>query len=115
MLSGGTSMAPTTRTVTIATASGGMRAYDARPDGAPIGGVVVIQEAFGVNDHIEDVPRRFASAGYRAVAPHIYYRTGDPKLSYDDREGIWEHMKAMTADHLLDDVDASLGYLEDAA
>ena len=40
-----------------------------RPEGEPRGGIVVIQEAFGVNDHIEDVARRFAAEGWLAVAP----------------------------------------------
>ena len=50
----------------------GVPAYDAAPDGPPRGGVIVVQEAFGVNDHIEDVARRFAAEGYRAIAPHLY-------------------------------------------
>ena len=40
-----------------------MRLYEAVPDGEPRGAVVVIQEAFGVNEHIEDVTRRFATGG----------------------------------------------------
>lgn len=102
------------KTVQVATTSGGMKLYDARPDGQAKGAVIVIQEAFGVNPHIEDVTRRFAAAGYRAVAPHLFYRSGDPALSYDDREQIWSHMQSLTMDGLLDDVDASEGYLEDA-
>ena len=47
-------------TVTVATSGGDMALYDAEPDGAPRGAVIVLQEAFGVNDHIEDVTRRFA-------------------------------------------------------
>ena len=102
-------------TVTIATTSGGMPAYDARPAGEARGGVVVIQEAFGVTSHIEDVTRRFATAGFRAVAPHLFYRTGDPVLSYDSLEEIWPHLKELKGDQVLDDVNAVLGYLEDAA
>ena len=49
-------------------------AYRARPDAAPRGGVVVIQEIFGVNVHIRAVCDRFAEAGYLAVAPAIYDR-----------------------------------------
>ena len=42
-----------------------MRLYEATPDGdEERGAVVVIQEAFGVNPHIEDVTRRFAAVGY---------------------------------------------------
>ena len=62
--------------------------YEARPEGDAVRGVVVIQEAFGVNDHIEDVCRRFASLGYHAVAPHLFHRSGDPIIAYDDVERL---------------------------
>ena len=52
------------------------------PSGTPTAGIVVIQEAFGVNDHIEDICRRLAGEGYLAVAPHLFHRTGDPKMGY---------------------------------
>src|ERR1019366_8504534 len=60
-----------------------MAIYDAEPEGPARAAVVVIQEAFGVNEHIEDVTRRFAAAGYRAVAPHLFHRTGEPGLRSD--------------------------------
>src|SRR5580658_11287916 len=75
-------------TVSVATGDGDMALYDAEPDGAPRGAVVVLQEAFGVNDHIEDVTRRFAQAGYRAVAPHLFHRTGDHVIEYGDYDKI---------------------------
>ncbi len=86
------------------------------PSSAPKAGVVVIQEAFGVNDHIEDVCRRFADEGYLAVAPHLFHRTGDPKLSYDEavRAEVMEHMGALTADNILTDVDEALAHLSEA-
>ena len=58
------------------TADGPMRLYEAVPDGDVARRVVVIQEAFGVNAHIEDVTRRFADAGYHAVAPDLFHRAG---------------------------------------
>jgi len=58
-------------------------AYRARPDAAPRGGVVVIQEIFGVNVHIRAVCDRFAEAGYLAVAPAIYDRVEpDVQIGY---------------------------------
>jgi carboxymethylenebutenolidase len=112
-------------TVAVATPDGPMDVYDAQPrtpdagthtasDGVA-GGVIVVQEAFGVNDHIEDVTRRFADVGYRAVAPHVFHRTGDPPLSYDDLPPVLEHMKALSTETLLADVDACLDYLASAA
>ncbi|MGR3375974.1 dienelactone hydrolase family protein [Salipiger abyssi] len=58
------------------TASDGHRlgGYLALPDKAPRGGVVVIQEIFGVNVHIRDVCDRFAAEGYAALAPAIFDR-----------------------------------------
>ena len=49
-------------------------AYLARPTGAPKGGIVVIQEIFGVNHHIRATADLYASHGYVAVAPAIYDR-----------------------------------------
>lgn len=58
------------------TASDGqtLSAYRADPEGPPRGGVVVIQEVFGVNSHIREVADGYAAAGYLAVAPAVYDR-----------------------------------------
>jgi carboxymethylenebutenolidase len=64
--------------VAIATRDGEMPAYRAMPEGGrnlPI--VLVVQEIFGVHEHIKDIARRFAKAGYLAVAPELYARQGD--------------------------------------
>lgn len=84
------------------------------PPGPPKGGLVVVQEAFGVNDHIEDVTRRFAAEGWLAVTPHLFHRTGDPKLGYDDLSVVRRHMAALTVDGVLADVDAALAHLAGA-
>jgi carboxymethylenebutenolidase len=56
----------------------GWSGYLARPARArtPLPGVVVLQEAWGVDDHIEDVTRRLAAAGYAAFAPDLYAKDG---------------------------------------
>jgi len=58
------------------TASDGHRlgAYRADPAGTPQGGVVVVQEIFGVNHHIRAVCDRLAAAGYAAMAPALFDR-----------------------------------------
>ncbi|THF65065.1 dienelactone hydrolase family protein [Pseudothauera rhizosphaerae] len=61
--------------------SGGdaLPAYFARPTGKrdlPV--VLVVQEIFGVHEHIRDVARRLAHLGYLAIAPELYFRQGDP-------------------------------------
>jgi carboxymethylenebutenolidase len=84
------------------------------PDGDPKGGVVVIQEIFGVNDHIEDICRRLAAAGWLAVAPHLFHRTGDPSLGYTDMDEGRAHAGKMTAEGVLEDVDAAIARIADA-
>jgi carboxymethylenebutenolidase len=59
-------------------------AYMARPEAGskwPI--VLVVQEIFGVHEHIKDVCRRLAKQGYMAIAPELYVRQGDPKTVPD--------------------------------
>ncbi len=96
-------------TVSVTTGDGDMALYDVEPEGVPRAAVIVLQEAFGVNDHIEDVTRRFAGAGYRAVAPHLFHRSGDPVLDYGNFEKIMPHMQALTEAGLLEDLDVTLG------
>ena len=58
------------------TASDGheLSAYVCEPEGPARGGVIVIQEIFGVNAHIRDVTERYAALGYKAIAPALYDR-----------------------------------------
>jgi carboxymethylenebutenolidase len=102
------------KTAEVTTQDGPMLLYDAEPEAGPRAAVVVLQEAFGVTDHIEDVTHRFAAAGYRAVAPHLFHRSGDPALAYDDVSKVRPHTQALTQFGLLDDVDATFSYLADA-
>jgi carboxymethylenebutenolidase len=85
------------------------------PERPAVGGVVVVQEIFGVTDHIEDVCQRLAHAGWLAVAPHLFWRSGDPILATDDFGTAFEHTGKLTADSILTDVDAALAYIGDAA
>ena len=60
-------------------------AYEAAPEGNPKAGVVVIQEIFGVNEHIRSVVDGYADAGYAAVAPAIFDRVEQGvELGYDE-------------------------------
>ncbi len=64
--------------VKIPAAGGDMPAYRAMPaKGGPFAVVLVVQEIFGVHEHIKDVCRRLAKLGYMAVAPELYARQGD--------------------------------------
>ncbi|WP_370181782.1 dienelactone hydrolase family protein [Rhodococcus wratislaviensis] len=85
------------------------------PEGPVRGGVVVIQEAFGVTGHIVDVCRRFAAAGYHAVAPHLFHRSGDPVLEYDDMKSAMSLIGELTAAHIGEDVDGAVAALSAAS
>jgi carboxymethylenebutenolidase len=100
--------------VTLATGDGPMPGYQARPDGAAKGGVVVVQEAFGVNPHIEDVTRRFATAGWDAVAPAFFHRQGSPVLDYDDLATVMPLLGQLTPGGLAMDLAAAVGHLAGA-
>ena len=62
-----------------------MPAYHARPKNAdgPLPIVIVVQEIFGVHEHIRDLCRRLAQEGYLAIAPELYFRQGDPNEYHD--------------------------------
>jgi carboxymethylenebutenolidase len=98
--------------VTIRTADGDMPAYRATPTGSPRGGVVVVQEAFGITSHIEDVAGRFAAAGYLALAPALFHRQGSPVLSYADMDPVRDVMAKLTGEGLRMDVAATLAALD---
>ena len=81
------------------------------PVGVRKGGVVVLQEAFGVNAHIVDVCHRIAEEGWLTVAPHLFHRTGEPPLAYDDFAAVRPHMSKLTVDTIDADLDAAFGHL----
>jgi carboxymethylenebutenolidase len=103
-----------TNTIELTTADGPMAVYEATPDGEARGAVIVIQEAFGVNDHIQDVARRFAAEGYHAVAPALFHRAGGGTAPYDDFTKVMPLFEGLTDDGILADVDATTAHLNDA-
>lgn len=96
----------------IETPEGAMRIYEARPSAAPKGGAIVVMEAFGVNDHIEDVARRTAALGYHAIAPDFFHRTGGGYAGYDEFPKIMEFFKGVSDDGILVDIDATLAHFK---
>jgi carboxymethylenebutenolidase len=95
----------------IDTSDGPMGLYIAEPDTAERGGVVVIQEAFGVTSHIQGVCHFLADAGWVAVAPVLFHRAGSPVFSYDDIAGAMPVMQTLTREGLDADLDAAIEYL----
>ena len=93
-----------------------MRAWVARPDGQPpTRGLLVFQEAFGVNPHIRDVTGRFATAGFLAIAPDLFHRTAPGfEGSYTDFPAAMPHLQAIAVPGLEADVRAAFGWLERA-
>jgi carboxymethylenebutenolidase len=76
--------------------------------------VIVIQEAYGVNDHIREVTERFASAGYYAVAPELFHRVGSPEVDYDNFPEAMAAMAELSADGIENDLRAAANFLADA-
>ncbi len=81
-------------------------------DGGGAGAVVVIQEIFGINQHIRDVTDRFAAAGYLAIAPALFDRAGGGiELGYDaDGVAKGRALKDDVDAHSANDVMAAITY-----
>jgi carboxymethylenebutenolidase len=91
-------------------------AYLARPEGdTPRPAVLVIQEVFGVNHHIQNVTGRIAREGYVAIAPAIYQRTA-PGFATGYTPAELElgrsHAQQTTAEQLIQDLQATIDYLK---
>jgi carboxymethylenebutenolidase len=93
--------------VQIPVADGTIPAYRAMPQsGGPFPTVLVVQEIFGVHEHIKDVCRRFAKLGYLAVAPALYARQGDV-LKLSDMKDIMPIVAKVPDAEVLSDLDAT--------
>lgn len=103
----------TTRTQRLSTF---IEAYVAEPEGTPLGGVVVVQEIFGVNGHIRDIAERLAEAGYVAIAPAFFDHVQvGVELDYDQAgiEAGRELVSELGLDTPVDDIAAAaraIGY-----
>ncbi len=90
---------------------GTIGAYYAAPAGRkdlPV--VLVVQEIFGVHEHIKDICRRVAKAGYLAVAANLYERQGDASAYTDIPKLISELVGKVSDEQVLGDLDASLAW-----
>jgi carboxymethylenebutenolidase len=85
--------------------------YYAAPEGKknlPI--VLVVQEIFGVHEYIADTCRRFAKAGYLAIAPDLYARQGDASQYTDIGKLLAEVVSKVPDDQVLEDLDGALAW-----
>ena len=106
----------TSNSLVLAVADGTqMHAYVARPQaGGPAPGLILFQEAFGVNHHIRSVADRLARAGYVVVAPELFHRTAQPglEISYSDFPSALPHFQGITPEGLAQDSKAAYDWLQ---
>ena len=86
----------------------GYRAMPAKGENFPV--VLVVQEIFGVHEHIRDVCRRFAKQGYLAVAPEMYARQGDVSKISDWQQIISEVVAKVPDEQVMADLDATVAW-----
>ncbi len=100
--------------LTLSAVDGPMRVYRVRPNTpiTPAAAVVVLQEAFGVNEHIQDVARRIASEGFLALAPDLFHRTGVRTVNYADRAVALDLINAIGPAEIDSDIAAVLTHLQ---
>jgi carboxymethylenebutenolidase len=107
-------MDPKTEYVTLSVSDGSsMRSFVAHPEGKPVAGLLVFQEAFGVNAHIRDVTTRFAREGYLAVAPELFHRTGPGfEGNYTDFAAVMPHFQGLSDAGLEADIRAAFEWVQ---
>jgi carboxymethylenebutenolidase len=99
--------------VKIPTSGGDIPAYRAMPNsGGPFPVVLVVQEIFGVHEHIKDVCRRLAKLGYLAIAPELYARQGDVSKMTDINEIISKVVSKVPDAQVMADLDATVAWAE---
>lgn len=97
--------------VKIPTNDGEMPAYMARPaKGESFPVILVVQEIFGVHEHIKDICRRFAKLGYLAVAPELYARQGDVSKETDIQQIIAKVVSKVPDAQVMSDLDATVAW-----
>lgn len=97
--------------VKVPAQGGDMPAYRAMPasgGGFPV--ILVVQEIFGVHEHIKDVCRRFAKLGYFAIAPELYARQGDPSKISDIPTLVKDIVSKVPDAQVMGDLDACVAY-----
>ncbi|MEP7157592.1 MAG: dienelactone hydrolase family protein [Betaproteobacteria bacterium] len=101
--------------VKIAVKDGEMTAYRAMPEGGEnFPAVLVVQEIFGVHEHIRDLCRRLAKDGYLAIAPELYARQGDAtQYTYntDIPKLVAEIVNKVPDDQVMSDLDATAAWV----
>ncbi len=100
--------------VEVPTYDGAIPAYRAHPDANgtfPV--ILVVQEIFGIHEHIRDICRRFAQRGYYAIAPSLYHRQGDP-LALTEFQAIVDLAMSVPDGQVMRDLDLTVAYASDS-
>jgi carboxymethylenebutenolidase len=101
--------------VKIPVQDGSMPAYRAMPaEGKSFPVILVVQEIFGVHEHIKDICRRLAKLGYLAVAPELYARQGDVSQIADIREVISKVVSKVPDAQVMSDLDATVAWAKES-
>ena len=104
-------------TTTVKTSAGDFSAYVAKPEGAPKGGLVIIQEIFGVNAVMRDIADDYAKQGYLAVCPDLFWRI-EPGVDITDKsQAEWDKAFDLygkfDVDTGIEDIQATLAHTRD--
>ena len=97
--------------VKIPVQDGEIPAYRAMPaKGGPFPLILVVQEIFGVHEHIKDICRRLAKEGYMAIAAELYARQGSVAGMTDIQEIISKVVAKVPDEQVMSDLDATVAY-----
>jgi len=104
------------KTISLTASDGhSFEAYEAKPDGDIKAGLVVIQEIFGVNDHMKEVTDEFAEHGYWAVCPAFFDRMQPGMvLSYSDMGAGRDAVGKISDDMVIADINAAADHVRSA-
>jgi carboxymethylenebutenolidase len=99
--------------VTVQTGGEKMPAHLARPaSGGPYPALVVVMEAFGLNDQIRRITNKFAAEGFVAIAPNLYFRQPNNVVGYNDLPGAFRLMGTVKDDQIVADMTAAIDHLK---
>jgi carboxymethylenebutenolidase len=103
----------TTTTIRLRVPEGEMKCHQAQPRGqGKFPAVLVLMEAFGLNDHIKDVTERIAAEGYVAIAPDLYYRESPNVVGYDQLQAAIGLMQKLDAEKVTADLQHVITHLK---
>jgi carboxymethylenebutenolidase len=102
-----------TTTIRLRTGDGEMKCHQVQPRGqGKFPAVIVIMEAFGLNDHIKDVTERIGAEGYVALAPDLYYRESPNVVDYDQIQEAIGLMQRLDAEKVVADLRSVIAHLK---